>query len=264
MNCSCFSAATIALSLILSAPLLVAADPAAAGQALVKRYADVIVGVELVVTVKLRMGDREVPPREQRIEVNGTVISPQGLTVTSLADVDPQVMFEAARAAQPGGRVPELVGADFKEVKLRLADGTEGPARFVLKDVDLDLAFIAPEASAEMKTFAYVDLGNEAEGAVLGSYYYVARAPKTLQRVPLIRATSVAGIVERPRRLFLMTELTPGTPVFDTGGKVLGLTLQNFANGRRTGYVVLPAADIAEMAKQASSAQSASGASSGK
>ena len=45
---------------------------AAAGRALVKRYADAVVSVELVVTLKVKMGDREAPPREQRIEVNGT------------------------------------------------------------------------------------------------------------------------------------------------------------------------------------------------
>ena len=61
---------------------------------LVRRYADAIVGVELVVTVKVKMGDREMPPREQRIEVNGTVVTPEGLTVTSLAGVDPQVQFD--------------------------------------------------------------------------------------------------------------------------------------------------------------------------
>ena len=72
---------------------------AAAGRALVQRYADAIVGVELVVTLKMKMGEREQPPREQRIEINGTVISPTGLTVTTLSEVDPQVAFDAVRAA---------------------------------------------------------------------------------------------------------------------------------------------------------------------
>ena len=53
----------------------------AAGRALVKRYADAIVSVELVVTIKLKSGEREMPPREQRVEVNGTVLSADGLTV---------------------------------------------------------------------------------------------------------------------------------------------------------------------------------------
>ena len=227
---------------------------AAAGRALVKRYADAIVGVELVVTLKIKMGDREGSPREQRIDVNGTVISAGGLTVTSLAEVDPQSAFEAMRMSQPGGARIELVGADFKEVKLRLSDGTEVPARFVLKDADLDLAFMAPdwEAGAIKREFPHVDLEKGADGEVLGSYFYVARAPKVLQRVPIVRASEIMGVVEKPRRFYLMTDQALGTPMFDPQGNVLGISVQNFANGRRSGFVVLPAGDIAEIAKQAS------------
>ncbi|MBI4624437.1 MAG: trypsin-like peptidase domain-containing protein [Verrucomicrobia bacterium] len=263
MNRPCSHAFAVALSVAACALPLPAtsATDAAAGRALVKRYADTIVGVELVVTLKLKMGDREMPPRENRVEVNGTVISASGLTVTSLAEVDPQAAFEAMRASQPGGNRVELVGADFKEVKLRLADGSEVPARFVLKDADLDLAFMAPadDADGTKRTFSAVKLEDSVEGAVLGSYFYVARAPKVLQRVPLVRTSEITGIVEKPRRFYLLTEQALGTPVFDPQGRVLGITLQNFANGRRTGYVVLPAADIAEMAKQAAARQSAPG-----
>lgn len=229
---------------------------AAGGRALVKRYADAIVGVELVVTLKMKMGDREGAPREQRIDVNGTVISADGLTVTSLAEVDPQSAFEAMRA-QPGGARIELVGVDFKEVKLRLSDGTEVPARFVLKDADLDLAFMAPDlgAGAVKREFPHVDLGKGADGVVLGSYFFVARAAKVLQRVPIVRASEIMGIVEKPRRFYLVTDQAPGTPTFDPEGRVLGISVQHFANGRRSGYVVLPAGDIAEIARQAGSAQ---------
>lgn len=252
-----------------SATLLVAALTSAGAQAwaaqadltpgrdLVKRYADAIVGVELVVTLKMKMGDREAPPREQRVEVNGTVISPTGLTVTTLAEVDPQATIDALRAGAPGGRGVEIVGSEFKEVKLRLADGREVPARFVLKDADLDLAFMAPESNEGGKQYPHVDLANMADGGLLDGYYFVARAPKTLQRVPLVRRTEIMGLVEKPRRLFLLTDQAPGTPVFDPQGKILGVTLQHFANGRRTGFVVLPAADIADMAKQAAAAQAA-------
>jgi hypothetical protein len=253
---SYFVTAALALP---SIPLLHAANEgdATAGRTLMKRYADAIIGVELVVTIKVKMGDREMPPREQKVEVNGTVISASGLTVTSLAEVDPQVAFEAMRASQNAPSRIELLGADFKEVKLRLADGTEVPGRFVLKDADLDLAFMAPEAGTDAgkREFPHVNLDESAEGAVLDTYYYVARAPKVLQRVPLVRMTEIAGIVEKPRRLFLMTDQALGTPNFDPNGRTLGITVQHFASGRRTGFVVLPASDIAEMAKQATAAQ---------
>lgn len=251
--------AVVPLVLVLGASSSRAAPEAeaAAGRALVTRYADAVVGVELVVTIKMRMGDREQPPSERRIEVNGTVISPSGLTVTSLAEVDPQTAFDAMRA-RGGSRGPELVGAEFKEVKLRLANGKELPARFVLKDADLDLAFMAPDVAgdgAKHEFTSYVKLEESTEGTLLSTYYYVARAPKALQRVPLIRASEIAGIVEKPRRFYLLTNQTLGTPTFDHKGAVLGIALQNFASGVPTGLVVLPAADIAEIAKQAATIQ---------
>jgi hypothetical protein len=249
----------LASAFLLPVPACLQAAPetdAVAGRALVQRYADAIIGVELVVTIKVKMGDREAPPQERRIEVNGTVISPSGLTVTSLAGVDPQVQFDAMRAQQ-GGRAPELVGADFKEVKLRTADGREVPARFVLKDADLDLAFMAPETPDAGREYPHVKLEEAAEGTLLSDYFFVARAPKTLQRVPLIRGSEMMGVVEKPRRLFLLTEQALGSPMFDAKGRVLGISLQHFANGRPTGIVVLPAADIADMAKQAALIQQA-------
>lgn len=246
-TCS-LAAASVATGTAAPAPAV------AAGRDLVQRHAGAIVGIELVVTLRMKMGDREVPPREQRVEVNGTVISPTGLTVTTLAAVDPQATMDAMRANSPGGGV-QITGSDFKEVKLRLADGREVPARFVLKDADLDLAFMAPEGSAGGRDYPYVKLEDAADAGVLDVCYFVARAPKTLQRVPVVRRTEVMGIVEKPRRLFLMTDQTPGTPVFNEQGKVLGITFQHFANGRPTGLVLIPAADIAEMSKQAVAAQ---------
>jgi S1-C subfamily serine protease len=247
--------ALTAVSLVLSATRAATEAEAAAGRALVKRYADAIVGVEMVVMLKVKQGDRE-GTNERRVDVNGTVISPDGLTVTSLAAVDPQSAFEALRAA--GQRV-ELVGADFKEVKLRLADGTEVPARFVLKDSDLDLAFMAPDTSADAtkREFPFVDLNQSTTAEIYGTYYYVARAPKTLQRIPLSRLTTVLGVIEKPRRYYLMTDLGIGTPIFDAQGKTLGVALQYFANSRPAAVAVLPAGDIAEMAKQAAAAQAA-------
>lgn len=251
------AASLLAVSLCLPSLRAVPEADAAAGRELVKRYADAVVSVELVVTIKVKVGGTERPPQEQRIEVNGSVINSSGLTVTSLAEVDPQTAFDAIRA-QAGGRGPELVGAEFKEVKLRLADGREVPARFVLKDADLDLAFMAPDVPADApkpEFRSYLKLDEAAEGVLLGNYFYVARERKVLQRVPVIRASEVAAIVEKPRRFYLMTAQAMGTPTFDLKGRLLGLSVQNFANGRSTGLVVLPAADIAEIAKQAAAIQ---------
>lgn len=250
-------AGVAAMAMLVACSGVGAADTAVRGRELLQRQVDAVIGVELVVTVKVKMGDREMPPRERRVEVNGTVLTADGLTVTSLAQVDPQAEIEGLQAMQPGRKL-ELLGADFTEVKLRRADGTEVPARFVLKDADLDLAFMAPvvaEGAERVSDFHHVDLANKVEGQVMDSFYMVTRAPKMLQRVPMMRRLDVMGVVERPRKFYLVTEPSLGSPAFDAEGRILGIALQHFSNGRRTGIVVLPADDIAEIAKQAQAAQ---------
>jgi len=233
-----------------AAPLALRAESdadAAAGRALVKRYADAVIGVEMVVVLKINAGDRAQPPQERKIEVNGTVIAPNGLTVLSLGLIDP-------RAALPPQARASVEEPEFKEVKLRLADNTEIPAKVVLKDEDLDLAFIAPEpapatvpASAP-RTFACVDLASGAKPKVLGTYFDVSRAGKILQRVPMVRPITVVGVVEKPRQLVLLSAYAAGCPVFDPVGKFLGISVMLIVEKHAAGMVLLPAASIAEIA----------------
>ena len=245
------------LALALSAPVALHALPeneAKAGRDLVKRWANSIIGIEMVVTLKMTMGDRAMPPREIKVDINGTVLNTAGLTVTSLAAIDPRMQFETMRAAMgPAGARMEVGESDFKEVKLRLSDGSEVPARVVLKDGDLDLAFIAPEPdpTADKHEFTPVKLDKPAEGTVLSTYFIISRAPKVLQRAPLVSPTLVSGIVERPRRMFLVTGQQLGCPLFDQQGRVLGICVHHLSNGRSNGIVVLPEADVAEIAQQA-------------
>ncbi|HXS30222.1 MAG TPA: hypothetical protein VN755_05245, partial [Steroidobacteraceae bacterium] len=73
---------------------------ASAGRAVLQRYADAIVGVEMVVTLKGTQGDRPLPPREQKREINGTFVSATGLTVLSLGSIDPRNGFPPGMLAQ--------------------------------------------------------------------------------------------------------------------------------------------------------------------
>jgi hypothetical protein len=218
---------------------------AAAGRALLKRYADTVVGVELVVSMKGMQGDRPIPAREQKREINGTFVNAAGLTVLSLGSIDPRVGMSAAMQGQVRFDEPE-----FKEVKLRLADGTEFPARVVLKDADLDLAFIAPEHAPETPV-PFVDLTAAADPVILETYFDIARGNKLAQRVPAVRAVYVTGIIEKPRRYVLLSEYSAGCPVFDSAGKVLGIALRHVAGGQASGLILVPAGDVAEIAAQA-------------
>lgn len=227
---------------------------AASGQALLKRYADSIVSIELVVTMRISVNDKAMPPRENKVDVNGTIISPTGLTISALSIIDPRGALEAARAAQAGnGQKVEIGETEFKDVKLRLANGTEVPSAVVLKDPDLNLIFIAPLPSdaTPPRTFPFVSLDKEAPATLLGNYFFVSRASKNLQRTPIVHTAYMVGIVEKPRRMFLLNDQGVGIPVFDAGGLPLGMSTQYLDNGRPIGLVVLPPSDVAELARQA-------------
>jgi hypothetical protein len=218
---------------------------AASGRALVKKYADSIISVEAVATITITVGDHAQPPRENKVEANGTVISPTGLTVTDLSAIDPHGSIEAMANARGMSQKIEVGETEFKEVKLRLANNTEVPAVIVLKDPDLNLIFIAPlsDATTPKREFPYVSLDKSATGELLGNFFFVTRATKSLQRI--------VGIVEKPRRMYLMSDHALGVPIFDGSGLVLGISTQYLENGRPLGLVVLTSADVAELAKQA-------------
>jgi hypothetical protein len=245
--------ATFVLALPAARLLAITDSEATSGRALVQRYADSIVTVEVVVTVRMSIGDHAMPPRENKVEVNGTVLTPSGLTVAVLSMIDPKGSLEAMRASRGSDQKIEIGETEFKEVKLRRANNTEVPAVIVLKDPDLNLIFIAPlpDAAAPARTFLFVSLDKSAAAEVLGNYFFVSRVSKTLQRIPIVRQTTVMGIVEKPRRMFLVTDQALGVPVFDAAGLVLGISTQYLENDRPSGPVVLSAADVAELAGQA-------------
>jgi hypothetical protein len=252
----------IAPSLVATFLAIAAASPraaavtdaeAATGRALVKQYADSIIEVEVVATIKVTVGDRAQPPRENKVQENGTVLSSSGLTVAVLSGIDPKGAMEAMFAARPMGQKIEVGETEFKDVKLRLANNTEIPAVIVLKDPDLNLVFIAPlpDAANAKRVFPYVSLDKAATGAVLGNYFVVNRAGKTFQRVPLVRPTMIIGVVEHPRKMYLLSDLAPGVPVFDPDGLPLGIATPYLENGRPVRDIILTASDVAELAAQA-------------
>jgi hypothetical protein len=223
----------------------------AEGIAILKQYGDAVVTVELVATISATVNDRSMPPREQKVEVNATVISPMGLTVTALSQIDPRSAFEMVRTPMSGKIT--FGETDFKEVKIKLSDGTEIPAKVILKDQDLDLAFIVPDqddAKATSHVFAAFNLKDPASASILENFFNLAHAPKSLQQVPEIIVSTVVGTVEKPRKLYIVVPDTIGCPVVSTGGKILGIAVQH-GGGNRPTPVVLPAADVAELAQQA-------------
>jgi hypothetical protein len=250
--------ALIRLTLILTA--LGLARPAAwaltdteaiAGRLVLRHYADAVVTVKAVVILKITMDQRYVPPQENKVDITGTVISPNGLVVTSLSSIDAKTMFDALRAKFVGtGGAVLLASSETKDLKLRLGDGTEVPAKIVGRDADHDLIFLAP-VTPPPRPLTFVNLGDTpAAAVVLADYFELSRMPDGLLRAPAVQPCTVIGIVERPRRMFLVNTGNLGCPVFDAQGHVLGVCLHYLTDGLPSGNVVEPAGDIVEAVSQ--------------
>ena len=226
-------------------------SPTEVAQMLVKRYAKAIVAVNLVVEVSGSAADKVMPPREFKLDALATLISADGMAMVSLGAIDPGELLDGMRINTPKGPVKfELSRVDYKHVKLRLPDGTEVPARVVLKDPDLDVAFIkllTPIAAP----LDFVDLKNDAVPELLSTGYILGRSSRATQSSPLVRRSDINSIVTKPRRKYVPEVGQDSCPMFDAKGRIYGLCVRLQANGRTTGTLVLPAADIAEIAEQA-------------
>lgn len=232
-----------------------AASPAAAAaRSLMDRYSQSVVTVRVVAKVRMVMEGREMDEDEQTQETKATVISPSGLCVTALSSVDPVHIVEMIMAGQQGFRWE----ADITDVKIRPAEGREISARIVLRDRDLDLAFIQPTEPLP-QPIAPVDFAPAVEPGLLDQVLILTRLGEVVNREPALLADHIAALVEKPRRLYVtgmsvhMTGL--GCPVFTLEGAPVGLLVMRAlpstgADERDMLPVILPAAALLRAAGQ--------------
>lgn len=222
-------------------------------QLLTDRLSSDIVSIELTSTLHANVGGRVLPPRTRRVSASGVVISSRGLSVTALSAIDPRSAFRTSQAVGGGGPASGTgdVSSELKELKIVMPDGRALPARIAGTDETLDLAFILPENQEEFAQTkaSYVALTDTAQQQLLVDYYVLSRGSKALGRVLTFRPSALIGVVETPRRVFLLGTPIHGAPVFDSDGRVLGIVTQFILDGLEWGYVVLPAAEIAKRAQ---------------
>ena len=203
---------------------------------LVEKHKDAVVLVEVVVKMKISAGGQS-QEREQKLEANGTVITPEGLTVLSNANIDP-----TAQLARMGMKA-DISTAD---VKIVAADGTETEAEIALTDKDLDLAFIKPKGQVKLPC---VELKKAADPALLDSLVAVTRLGRKANREPGAALSEVLSIIRKPRVRYVASgQLFQGCPVFNAAGELLGLALMQTDGA--AGITVLPCDDILEASKQ--------------
>lgn len=244
-----------------------AQEQRSAFRAVAAKWQDAIVNVRVSLKVRMSMGGREVQSMDDTVETVATVIDASGLTVMSLSSLDPGAMMNRIMGGVGGGEDQKMsMVSEPSDVRIRLADGRELPASIVLRDQDLDLAFIRPTAKPPAPLTA-IDLADSGKPAVLEDLVVLSRLGRVGGFTPSAVLNGVSAIMEKPRTFYVLNGAAgTGTPAFQANGKVVGLlTIRQIDPGRMSMFgmmggsmegagviaVVLPAADVLEIARQA-------------
>lgn len=202
--------------------------------------------------------------REMKQDVTGTVVDPSGLTVLALSMIDPTEMYR------------RMYGDSYKadlevsDVKILQDDGGEIPAEIVLRDKDLDLAFIRPKTKLTTPMPA-ADLTKSSPVQVLDVVISLNRLGRAAGRSHSASIERICAVVQKPRTFYIpdstMTATSSGAPAYALDGNIVGLfvtrvlssggagaTMNNFRPDNMTG-IILPAEDILKAAKQAPEAK---------
>jgi S1-C subfamily serine protease len=170
--------------------------------------------------------------------------------------------------ARARGQQELKIDSEVKDAKLTLADGTELPAQVVLRDKDLDVAYVQP-IEKPAKPMTAVDLSQSAKPQVLDQVICLNRLGKVADRVVAVSIERLDALVQHPRPFYVLAaggSSGVGSPVFTQSGTPIGIILVRntptdgeanvasmFSGGGGMGImpIIVPAADLLEDAKQA-------------
>ena len=223
----------------------------AAARDLIAKHGDAVVFVLGTTKIRINQGGKEVPNPDQRLQSLATLLDSSGLGVMSLTALDPSELASAQLSRGRGAGAAINVTMEASELRYRLADGREVPVRVVLRDKELDLAFLRPieKPSAPMAAIDTV----AAKASVVDLVIDLERLPEIARWQAAARFLSVQAVLEKPRTFYFLTGGVAGSPVFDTRGRFVGivLRLKSESDAANAPFIVLPASDIREVAKQA-------------
>ena len=237
---------TLALMVLLAAaaaPLPVHADELTGkGRAIFSKYRQAVVTVQLVIkdTFPPSPGAPKGATRtnESKRDATGTVISPAGLIVLSLSAVNPGQFIQNM---VPAGNPRFKMESELLDLKILLEDGTEMPAEVVLREKDLDLAFIRPTAKP-VTPMATLDLTSAGTADVLDQLVTLNRLGRAANRAYSASAERIGAVVRTPR-LFYVPETSAtltslGCPAFTLEGKPLGIFVMSSAKSKASTKIV--------------------------
>jgi len=255
----------LVLCLLLARPCQ-ADELAEKGKAIFKKNQHAVVTVELVLKNKFSMSGMGGQSNESRQDATGTVVDASGLTVMSLSATDPAQLLQNMMAGGSDEESRFKMETELSDVKILLEDGSEIPAEVILRDRDLDLAFIRPKTKISLPMTA-LDLANSGKAEILDQVVTLNRLGNAAGRAYSASIDRISAIVRRPR-LFYVPDAGPntaalGAPAFTLEGKVLGIFVMRSMKSKSGGgmgmfnfqadnmtSVIVPAEDILKGVKQ--------------
>ena len=237
-----------------------ASEIADKGREIFNKNQHAVVTVEIILKQTVSQSGQTSGPRESKQSATGTVVDGSGLTVLALSACDPSDMYQRV---QPRYKIE----TEVSDVKILLTDGTELPAEIVLRDKDLDLAFVRPKTKPATPMSA-VDLTQSAPAQVLDELITLNRLNKAASRAYAAGLEHVAAVVQKPRTFYVPESNTSasslGSPAFQPNGKIVGVLVLraissdsggNYNYNQNVTTIILPADDILKAAKQAPEAK---------
>lgn len=256
-------ASSVALACVALAALPCSADTSGqAGRDIAAKWQSAVITLQVVTKVKANFYGED-STKEVKEETTGVVVDPSGLIVTSLSATNPSEMYMQAMGGDAGDKMK--MTSEVTSVKILQQDGVEIPAGIVLRDKDLDLAFVRPIAKPA-NPMPCVDLTKATKPALLDEVATLDRMGVVANRTLSVVLDRIQAIMEKPRTFYIpsasQSNIPLGAPVFSLQGDIVGVMLLRVKpkGGSSGSYsamansllpVILPAADIAEAAKQA-------------
>ncbi len=250
-------------TLLLGVSLAGHADEVAVkGREIFKNQRAAVVTVQLVQKITYSSGGRSGESQEAKQDITGTVLDPSGLTVLALSATDPTEMYKRIY----GDRYK--ADLEISDVKILLDDGVEIAAEIVLRDKDLDLAFIRPKSKVPSPMPA-IDLAKASPVQVLDPVVTLNRLGRAAGRAHSASVEHIGAVVQKPRTFYIpdstMTGTALGSPAFALDGNIVGIlvmraisgnagVMNNFRADNATS-IILPAEDVLKAAKQAPEAK---------
>lgn len=232
------------------------ATPEAMAREVFEARKNTVVTMQLVITTRFSFGG-DTQEQENNVEISGTVISPEGLTVASLSETDPSSLMRSMM----GNRQDMQASSEINDVKIMLPEGDEIEAQVVLRDNELDLAFILPLERPEIE-LDYVSLDNYGSPELFDQVLAINRLGSLANRVYSGALERIEAIVERPRKYYIPgsdpTNTGMGCPAFTLSGDFVGIfvvrAVEDSGPSRSMGNnmmgIVVSADDIAYSAEQ--------------